>query len=206
MNIQNNYSYNISYGHKRPKPTSSWGRFKDFVKQLVIDPFPKMTLDVKDKVDTFDKCTKEMAHPAVNRAIMGVTALATQPAIDYYNHRVDEETRTVSRNRTIAKIVAGTLVGILVRGSCYELVKKMTNLRGTGKYSRALVPDKSYLKTFLKSEDRLNTYRSALSWGAAMLAMCVTNFVLDAPLTVYFTNKLNAKSAKKKQAKEVNNG
>ena len=208
MNIQNyNNSYNISYGHKRPKPTSSWGRFKDRVKQMVLDTFPEFTPDIKNHADTFDKCTKEMAHPAVNRAIMGVTALATQPAIDYYNHRVDEETRTVSRNRTIAKIVAGTSVGILVRGLSYELVNKMTNLKGKGKFSRALIPDKSYLKKFLKDSGNLiNNHKNALAWGLAMLAMCVTNFVLDAPLTVYFTNKLNAKSAKKKQAKEANHG
>ena len=85
----------------------------------------------KDDKDTINKCIegdKTLSNPAKNRLIMGATALLTQPAIDYYNHRVDDETRTVSRNRTIAKILAGTTVGIAVRGSCYKLVEKMTNL------------------------------------------------------------------------------
>ena len=206
MNIQNNNSYNISYGHKRPTPKSDLGRFIDYLKQKTLDFCPKITLYVKDKVDTFDKCTKDMAHPAINRAIMGVTAIGIQPAIDYYNHRVDEETRTVSRNRTIAKIVAGTAVGIAVRGTCYELVKKMTDVKGKGKFSRALIPNKDYLRTFLKDGVRLNNYRSALSTAIAILAMCFTNFLIDAPLTVHFTNKLNARSARIKQEKEAHNG
>ena len=39
--------------------------------------------------------------------------------------------------------------------------------------------------------------RSALSSALAILAMCITNFVLDAPLTVFLTNKLNEKKEEK---------
>ena len=133
---------------------------------------------------------------------MGATALATQPAIDYYNHKVDQETREISRNRTIAKILVGTLVGIIVRGSCYKLVQKMTDLVGKGKYSKALIPQK-YYDEFFKNPKLLENYRSALSTGSAICAMCFTNFAIDAPLTVRATNKFNAmtkaKNEKKKQ-------
>ena len=50
---------------------------------------------------------------AEQRLILGVTALATQPFIDAHNKSVDEETRKVSVARTIAKIIAGTLTGLL---------------------------------------------------------------------------------------------
>jgi len=125
---------------------------------------------------------------------MGATALLTQPTIDYYNHRVDDETRTVSKNRTIAKIVAGTLVGMfVVRGPIHKIVKKMTNPLGNGKYSKALLPVK-YLEELAKNETYLKNYRATLAMILALCAMSITNFILDAPLTIFFTNLLNEKS------------
>ena len=44
----------------------------------------------------------------------------------------------------------------------------------------------------------LKNYRSALAMAIALLAMCVTNFVLDAPLTAILTNYLNEKTEEKK--------
>lgn len=57
------------------------------------------------------------------RLILGATALATQPFIDFYNRSADEETRAVSTARTIGKIVAGTLTGVLIR---YGAIKGQT--------------------------------------------------------------------------------
>ena len=54
-------------------------------------------------------------HSPEQRLILGATALATQPFIDLNNKDVDEETRKISAARTIAKIIAGTTVGVLVR-------------------------------------------------------------------------------------------
>jgi hypothetical protein len=96
----------------------------------------------------------------------------------------------VSICRTIAKIIAGTTVGILVRGSCYNLVKKMTMTEGASKFSKTLLP-KRYTKELSKVEAFLKNYRSALSNGVAIGAMCFTNFLIDAPLTVLLTNKLS---------------
>ena len=67
----------------------------------------------------------------------------------------------------------------------------------TTKNSRALIPDK-YLEEFKKVQKFLDNYKSALSTGTAIGAMCFTNFAIDAPLTVWLTNKLNAKNKSKK--------
>lgn len=164
------------------------------LKQSILDSLPNADLNFDKK--TFERLRsidKKISRPAENRAIMGVTALATQPLIDTYNHKVDEETRIVSRNRTIAKILAGTLVGIAVRGASYNIVEKMTNLKGGKRYSKALIP-KAQIDYFKKYSSKLSNYRSALSTTIAILAMCFTNFAIDAPLTVYLTNKFNQKS------------
>ena len=124
-------------------------------------------------------------------------------AIDYYNHRVDEETRTVSRNRTIAKILAGTAVGALVRGSCFKLIEKTTDIKSKKKFGKSLLPaDKDLLKEFSKFAEKLSNYRNALSTFAAIVVMCFTNFLLDAPLTAILTNKFNAKSKEKAMKKK----
>ena len=140
-----------------------------------------------------------------NRGIMGATALISQPTIDYYNHRVDDETRTVSRNRTIAKIIAGSLVGMfVVRGPVRNLVKRMTNPFGNSKLSKLLIP-KKYIQELMQNKDYLENYRDALSMLLALIAMCYTNFKLDAPFTNYLTNKFNQKSSNKSKIKEENN-
>ncbi len=184
-----------------------WSSFKNSIKQKIIDAVPQATIkDGAKRIERWKTVDEKISKPAENRLIMGATALVTQPVIDYNNHKVDEETRRVSRNRTIAKILAGTGVGIVVRGSCYKLVNKMTDINGKGKYSKALIP-KSYIGKFSKTVKFLRNYKSALSTGMAILAMCVTNFAIDAPLTVYLTNKFNAMTdPSKSKNKEGNNG
>ena len=76
----------------------------------------------------------------------------------------------------------------------------MTDVNRVKKYSKALLPEKSVLRNFVNTEKKLGNYRNALSTGIAILVMCfATNFLLDAPLTTYFTNRLNEKTAKKKE-------
>lgn len=184
-----------------------WSFFKNSIKQKIIDAVPQATIkDGAKKIERWKSIDEKISKPAENRLIMGATALVTQPVIDYNNHKVDKETRRVSRNRTIAKILAGTSVGIVVRGSCYSLVNKMTELDSKGKYSKALIPE-SYIDKFSKTIKFLRNYKSALSTGLSILAMCITNFAIDAPLTVYLTNKLNAKTDPARlKNKEGNNG
>ncbi len=194
MNIQPIQYNSVSMQGKKD---GSWSRLKRRVAQKIIDTLPSHTQkESARKREEWNKFDNWISKPAQNRAIMGLTAIITQPAIDYHNHKVDNETRTVSRNRTIAKIIAGTCVGILVRGSAYEAVTNMTNIESKTKTAKALLP-KRFLGEIAKNEKFLKNYRSALSSGLAILAMCVTNFVLDAPLTVFLTNKLNDKKEAK---------
>ena len=65
-------------------------------------------------------------HAPEQRIILGATALATQPLIDLKNKNVDEETRKTSVARTIAKIIAGTLVGVVVRYAGIAFVRRYT--------------------------------------------------------------------------------
>ena len=191
MNIQPIQYNSVSMQGK--KPDRAWDKFKRRMAQKVIDVLPSHTQkETPRKLEEWNKFDNWVSKPAQNRAIMGATAIITQPAIDYNNHKVDKETRRVARNRTIAKIIVGTCVGIMVRGSAYKAVTNMTNIAGKTKFSKALLPKKS-LTEIANNEKFLKNYRSALSSSLAILAMCVTNFVLDAPLTVLLTNKLNAK-------------
>lgn len=165
------------------------------VGQKILDMSPSHTSkDDRSTRKKWDRTKDWVSHPMWNRGIMGATALLTQPTIDYYNHRVDDETRTVSRNRTIAKIIAGTLVGMfVVRGPVHKVVEKMTDLNGKKKYSLWLVP-KDFINMLRKDESALKNYRSTLAMLLALFGMCYTNFALDAPLTTILTNIFNKKS------------
>ena len=146
MNIQSNYD-SVSMRGK------NWNSFTDRIMQKIIDAVPKTTAkESAKKLEQWKKIDDVISRPAENRGILGATALLTQPAIDYYNHRVDKETRTVSRNRTIAKIIAGTGVGMfVVRGPIYKAIVNMTNVNGKSRLSKALLP-KSHLLEITKNE------------------------------------------------------
>ena len=130
-------------------------------------------------------CATKIAGPE-NRLILGVTALATQPFIDYYNKNVDEETRKYSVCKTIAKIVVGTTMGVIVR-SC--AIKYSANL------IRHIDITKKIPDALRNPETRKilqNTIGDILGLG-----ICVfSNFLIDAPLTKTGTNILVSKFVK----------
>ena len=203
MNIQPINSYNVSMTGKVPEKSGAVKSFAKKIKQKIIDVLPEATFkETPEKIEKWKKFEEFVSRPAENRAIMGATAILLQPTIDACNRDVSDKTRQISINRTISKIVAGTLVGIMVRGSAYKLVQKFTNIEGKGRFSKLLLP-KKYLEEFASEPKFLKNHRSALSTLLAMLAMCVTNFAIDAPLTVYLTNKANARTEKKIALKEA---
>ncbi len=200
MEIQSNRSYNVSMNGYTDSAKRGWRTVKTSVKQKVLDLFPSATIkDSEKQIKKAKKFNEILSKPAENRLIVGGTALLTQPAIDYYNHRVDEETRTISRNRTIAKILAGTAVGVLVRGWCYNIVNKMTDTNSSSKYSKYLIPEKFAEK--LKNAEYLKNHKSALATCIALGIMSITNFILDAPLTTFLTNLMNSRYLADKKAK-----
>ena len=159
MYIQSiNNSNNISsYG----KPNGKNNGFTDRVMQKIIDIIPKHTTkESARKLETWSKRDNWVSKPMQNRAIMGVTAMMTQPVIDYNNKRVDKETRKMAFFNRCAVILAGTTVGMFaVRGPIYTMIEKMTNIKGTSKSSKALLP-KKYLSEMTKNEKYLNNYRT----------------------------------------------
>ena len=151
--------------------------------------------------ETWNKVADWISRPAPNRLIMGGTAYLTQPYIDGHNKRVKEETRSISKDRTRAKVIIGTLAGIGVRQPSYNLVELMTRPEGNKSYSRLLIPN-SKLHGLKEGSLFLKNYRTALSTLLALGVMVFTNFAVDAPLTAILTNRFIAKTKAREQKKE----
>lgn len=203
MNIQPMNSYNIS---AQGKPNGRGNGIGTRITQKILDVLPSHTQkESAKKLDKWNKIDNWASKPMQNRGIMGVTALLTQPFIDYNNKKVDEETRKMAALNRCAVILAGTSVGMfVVRGPLYTAVEKMTDLKGESKFSKALLP-KKYLSEMSKNEKFVKNYRSALSMAVALGAMFVTNFVLDAPLTIFLTNYFKEKFAERHEEKQAQN-
>ena len=157
------------------------------------------------------------------RLIQGATALVSQPVIDYYNKKADDETRAVSVARTIGKIVAGTLVGVLIRYASIAAAKQFSRFTITQgeKYITSITrkskrdiflpkfnPD--YYKEMTEKEfvQKYNNVIKTLGTILATVAMVFTNFLIDAPLTKVITNALTntvKKQIEKEKKPEVNN-
>ena len=134
------------------------------------------------------KCATKIAGPE-NRLIMGVSALASQPFIDYYNKNVDEKTRKYSVCKTISKIVVGTTVGVIVRSLSIKYSAKLLKS----------VDISNILPNVLKNPES----RKILQYTIGdILGICVclfTNFLIDAPLTRLGTNFLSKKYIKEEK-------
>lgn len=153
--------------------------------QGALDLLPDATFNAKKTVDLISRIGRDIS-PAENRLILGVSALMTQPFIDARNKDVDEETRKVSVCRTIAKIIAGTATGFLIRKGCIKAIKAFSQIPGKGvpAYKTIFTP-KGTLST---DTEAFKQYQNAMGTVAALLVMLVTNFVIDAPLTKLLTN------------------
>lgn len=123
-----------------------------------------------------------------NRLIIGVTALASQPFIDLYNKDVDEKTRVVSCARTIAKTVSGIITGVSIRAGFIKLAQNYSVVgdKGVKKAKKFFTPTNAL-------SDKTHAYRQYQNTVGTLLAvvgMLFTNFLIDAPLTKFLTNKL----------------
>lgn len=174
------------------------------VVQRVIDVVPSMTVSGEKSLKALKWIGKNISSPE-NRAILGVTALMTQPFIDLSNKKVDEDTRKVSAARTVAKIIAGTLTGVAVRAGCIKAIdaftkypNEITSATKLKKWRSLFIPDVA-LKT-------LNQYKKSLGTIMSLGVMLFTNFLIDAPLTKFLTNKFVDKIHKNdKQKLETKN-
>ena len=151
--------------------------------------------------EVWNKVADWISRPAPNRLIMGGTAYLTQPYIDGHNKHVNETTRDISKDRTRAKVIVGTLAGIGVRQPCYNLVEAMTRPDGNKKYSKWLIP-KNKLQGLKEGSLFLKNYRTASATTLSLGVMVFSNFAVDAPFTALLTNKFIAGTKSKDQKKE----
>lgn len=168
------------------------------VKQRALRAIPN--IELSGNVDWINKIGEKISS-AEQRLILGMSALMSQPFIDFYNKNVDEETRKVSVARTIAKIIVGTATGFAIRKGCIKAIEAMSQPRLLN------IPK---WKTFFTPEDVTKTdteafkqYRNAMGTIVALEVMTFTNFLIDAPLTKLLTNIIIKKQ--ENYAVKVNN-
>lgn len=144
-----------------------------------------------EKADKFYKAAGREISSAENRLILGATALMSQPFIDFYNRKIDEDTRRVAVCRTIAKIIAGTLTGYAVRKISIKGMQACSQIpeKGMPKWKSLFTP-KDVTKA---GTDEFKQYQNAIGTFISLGVMLFTNFLIDAPLTRFLTNKLNNK-------------
>lgn len=145
-----------------------------------------------------------------NRFLLGATAITIQPFIDLNNKDVDEKTRKVSWARAIAKAIAGTSTGVLIRLACIKSINSLTrtpeelnkNNKKATDWSSALIPDKVKNKKtgkidisftpeeYAKTARLIKKHRETIGSIVALGVMLITNFALDVPITKFLTNKI----------------
>lgn len=145
-----------------------------------------MTVKNEKNLRRLDWIGKEITSPQ-NRLIMGVTALATQPFIDLKNDKVDEKTRVMSCAKTLAKILVGTTVGVIVRHSAIKLAKQGCKdpAKGLGKWASVFIPEGV---NFQKEADFIAQHKNTIGTVIGTLTGIVTNFIIDMPLTKILTS------------------
>lgn len=177
----------------------------------LIGNYPMPIVINSDKQHLFLKKIGNVLNSPEQRLILGATALATQPFIDFHNHAADNETRAVSTARTIGKIIAGTLTGVSIRYGAIKgfkhfaqynlklekgIVKEVTQKTKNDIFFPLLAKIKPN-QTVEEFERGYSKYINAMGTFIATTAMVFTNFLIDAPLTKFITNELNPKFKKK---------
>lgn len=136
------------------------------------------------------------------RGVLGITAIVSQPFIDYNNKSVDKKTRKYSTAKTIVKIVVGTMVGMAARYATVRHAKSMVK-KGILKLPFEETAKKSteQIKEFFKTEageklfnsDKTKKYINTAGTLLGVLLTLVTNFAIDMPLTKWGTNMMAEK-------------
>ncbi len=118
-------------------------------------------------------------QPFQQRAIIGLIELGTQPFVDWWSNRKEsKDTRKCSLAKTLAKILAGALVGIGTRwGTCIVwdlLVKHHEKLPKVLKLPNELIKNKKLA--------------DGVKQVASIAMTVITMFTVDLPLTNFIIN------------------
>lgn len=163
--------------------------------RTAYNKMPSLVLGEGNVLNNVEKIGRKWTSPQ-QRLIQGATAIVMQPIIDARNKNVDDETRKVSIARTCAKIIAGTLTGFAIRYACIKGIAAMS--KPLSAVAKDASPFKKKFQTFLTpsnlidgDKDLLDQYRNAMGTIWSLVIMMFTNFLIDAPLTRFLTNKFN---------------
>jgi hypothetical protein len=156
------------------------------ITDIIVNKIPTKKFNGERTQRVIEWFGKNISTPE-NRLIIGVSALASQPFIDLYNKDVDEKTRYISCARTIAKTVSGTIIGVAIRLGFTKLTQKYSELSDNApKAKKFFTPSNAPKKMTYAFRQYQNTMGMLLAVGGLL----ITNFAIDAPLTVYLTNIL----------------
>lgn len=164
------------------------------IRQGGLDLIPSVEISNEKFLKVLDYIGKNFSSDK-QRLALGATAMVTQPFIDAHNKNVDEDTKKASVARTVAKIIAGTATGFLIRYGCIKSIKAFSQIPKTGmpKYKSIFTPKGIKDNT----TEAFEQYRNALGTIIALGVMVFTNFLIDAPLTKYMTNLFMSKQKEK---------
>lgn len=164
-------------------------KISQFCLDLVAQKTKQHTINNPKHLNFIDFCEEKISSSYNQRLILGATAIASQPFIDMANKKVDEETRRVSVCRTLAKILVGTTTGYLIRRGCVKSIDFFTQ------YPSAIPKNAKFKKlrsillpTVEHTAEQLANHKNTLGTLMALGVMVFTNFLIDAPLTKFFTN------------------
>lgn len=173
------------------------GNKQNWFARKIASKIPARTFEEGEKSLKRIKWVGEKITTPENRLILGVTALLSQPIIDFNNKDVDEQTRLVSLARTFAKIVIGTATGVGIRRGWIEIAKatsrvgKIDNKTKLKSLRKIFTPDEKLVKS--ENTHAYKQYQNAIGSIFAIITMMFTNFAIDAPLTKALTNVINKK-------------
>lgn len=205
-------SISVTKVNVAPYVAKSAGQAENGVAASAVHPsFGMKTIEINDKGRAFKfvNWLGEDFNSAWQRGVSGATALLTQPFFDLRNKKVDEKTRQTSCARTTAKIIAGTLTGVgirelFIKASAYftQNIETDKHLVDIGKKTVDKIRKASEFKPIeqcLLPEQLKNTadylsikkFRGSVGTFVAVAVMVFTNFLIDAPLTTFLTNKFN---------------
>lgn len=158
----------------------------------IFNAVPQRVIEGEKAIHRLDKIGKVISSPQ-NRLIMGVTALASQPFIDLNNDKVDENTRIISCSKTLAKIIAGTSTGVIIRHLAIKMAESMS--RTPEELAEGKIKKFTFYNTFFTTAnlkphkpEYYKQYRNTVGTAIGIGVMLFTNFAIDMPLTNYLTN------------------
>ena len=173
-------------------------KISQFYLDLVGPKYKQHTIDNPKQLKFINFCEEKLSSSYNQRLILGATALATQPFIDMANTKVDEETRKVSVCRTLAKILVGTTTGYLIRKGCVKSIDFFTQHPSTIPKDAKFKKLRSILlPTVEHTAEQLANHKNTMGTLMALGVMVFTNFLIDAPLTKFFTNLFMKKDGDK---------